>query len=76
MQDMRGKVKKRLVLLHAESGSIYENADLSTPTGEVVGRVTSFAGEMGIAMVHAPYFETGTILHAPNFSARVTPLLV
>jgi folate-binding protein YgfZ len=75
MQDMRGKVKKRLVLLHAESGSISENADLSTPAGEVVGQVTSFAGEMGIATVHAPHFETGTILHARNFSARVAPLL-
>lgn len=75
MQDMRGKVKKRLVHVRASSGNITPGADLSTSAGEVVGRVTSSDGEVGIAMVRAPHYEAGVVLQAPEFVVQVEPLL-
>lgn len=74
MQDMRGKVKKRLVLLRAESGEIESGAELTTAAGEMVGLVTSSAGNVAIASVKAAYFDNGTALFVGQVATKVEPL--
>lgn len=74
MQDMRGKVKKRLVLVRAERGEIVPGSELTTTTGEVAGRVTSAAGAVAIASVNAPHFEFGTALRAGGLVMHVEAL--
>jgi folate-binding protein YgfZ len=77
MQDARGKVKRRLVVLGVEgSGEIAGGAEVERASGERVGRVTSSAsvgtGErFALAMVGAPDCEPGTALVIGGSPARV-----
>jgi folate-binding protein YgfZ len=77
MQDARGKVKRRLVVLGLEgSGEILAGAAIERPSGEAVGRVTSSVsvpeGERyALGMVSAPDFEPGTVLAIGGSPARV-----
>ncbi len=77
MQDARGKVKRRLVVLGVEgSGEIAAGAAVERASGEKVGRVTSGvsirAGERyALAMVGSPDFEPGTPLVIDGSPARV-----
>ena len=77
MQDMRGKVKKRLVRLLGDASSpVPPGALLSADDGgEPVGRVTSSAGEVAIATVAAPFFEPGTRVRAGIQAFTVAALL-
>jgi folate-binding protein YgfZ len=74
MQDMRGKVKKRLVLLRADGAVIAGSAQVTTPSGEEVGRVTSSAGPVAIASISAPHFENETALLVDGVTVCVEPL--
>jgi folate-binding protein YgfZ len=81
MQDARGKVKRRLVVLRVESGaSVLPGAVISRPGGARVGEVTSSsdgaaAGEQfALGKVHAPDFEAGTDLEVAGLPARVVAL--
>lgn len=74
MQDMRGKVKRRLVLL--------EGAELDVEPGtpvlagdEKVGQVTSRGRERVLASLTAPHFEPGTQLSVGSRVAVVRPLV-
>jgi glycine cleavage system aminomethyltransferase T len=77
MQDARGKVKRRLVVLGVDgAGDIAAGAAIERPSGEAVGRVTSSAsaraGERyALGMVGAPDFEPGTVLAVSGSPARV-----
>lgn len=65
MQEMRGKVRRRLVFLRAaeneRNGEIPEAVDL-TLDGASVGRVVSTAGSAAFARVEAPHYAPGTEL--------------
>lgn len=60
MQDMRGKVKRRLVRVVArDGGPLTEGTEITAQDG-VVGRITSSVGKSAIATIKAPFFEPGT----------------
>ncbi len=75
MQDMRGKVKRRLVRLEL-SAPVAAGAELQASSGEgaSVGVVKSAAGGFAIASVRAPSYESGSEVVASGVSARVLPL--
>lgn len=76
MQDMRGKVKKRLVRLLSDGASISPGAELnSKEKGEVVGRVTSSAADVAIASISAPHFQPGTVVRLGAELLTVAPLV-
>lgn len=78
MQDMRGKVKRRLVRLELENrpaaaiepGTAVHAAD----GGEVVGAVKSWAGRFALASLKAPSYDPGTRVFLTELPARVRPL--
>jgi glycine cleavage system aminomethyltransferase T len=81
MQDMRGKVKRRLSLLRfAGSPSSRAGHPVHNEAGGEVGAITSMAravaGEPGfaIARLQAPNFEPGTTLTVGAVRASVAPL--
>lgn len=76
MQDMRGKVKRRLVVLEAETGhtpppaaGLFEQPDGSS--GTAVGRVTSAFGRWAIAQVATPLDAPGTVLYCAGEALSV-----
>jgi len=76
MQDARGKVKRRLVVLKATGlTEIPAGFAIKRPSGEEVGQVTSASNRAGelfaLGMVLAPYFEPGTELSIGGAEARV-----
>lgn len=77
MQDARGKVKRRLVVLRVDgSGEIAADAAVERASGERVGQVRSAAsvrpGERyALAMVGTPDFEPGTALIVGGSPAQV-----
>jgi folate-binding protein YgfZ len=78
MQDARGKVKRRLVVLRVGgSAAVPEGAAIERPNGERVGEVTSGAASgreaerFLLGKVHAPDFEPGTELVVGGLSTRV-----
>lgn len=85
MQDMRGKVKRRLVRLKldvdAETRPLAPGEPVSDPRGTEVGRVTTAAellqgGEVAaIARLKAPCFEPGTTVLLEEQRATVLKLL-
>lgn len=75
MQDMRGKVKRRLVQLRGDGGSIIPGGEITTEDGKSVGRVTSSAGKVAMASVTAPYFESQSRLFAGGLPVNVEQLL-
>jgi folate-binding protein YgfZ len=81
MQDARGKVKRRLVVLRVETrAKVPPGAAINRPGGARVGEVTSStdgaaAGEQfALGKVHAPDFEAGTDLEVAGSPARVVAL--
>lgn len=75
MQDMRGKVKRRLVRLSSSEPVDWSAAqELKNGEGQPVGQVTSGQGQAALAMVKAPDYEPGTVLSAGNRQVVVEPL--
>lgn len=85
MQDMRGKVKRRLAVLCAETGVAPSPGASLVPAvtsgnepqpaalEDVVGEIKSSAGKWAVATLKAPYFEPGTQLLGEETSLRVQP---
>lgn len=74
MQDMRGKVKRRLVRLVADQFSAQPGDPVLTDASVEVGRVTSIGRGQVIASVNAPWFEPGKELVVSQHSVRVNAL--
>jgi folate-binding Fe-S cluster repair protein YgfZ len=77
MQDMRGRVKRRLVALELDGAAPpAPGTDLESP-GEAgpVGRITSAAGDSGssvaLARVKFPFFEGNQPLSVGGRAARI-----
>lgn len=88
MQDMRGKVKRRLARLRVDEGlspagavAIVTGQRVTDPAGTEVGRVTSAAGALepgdvaAIAQLKAPFFEPGSTVFVEQQRATVLELL-
>jgi folate-binding protein YgfZ len=75
MQDMRGKVKRRLVRLRASGAVLLTSGHDVVHESAVVGRVTSSAGTVALASIQAPYFEPGTKLLVGATPVEVESLL-
>lgn len=77
MQDMRGRVKRRLVVLELEGNTPAQAASEVESPGEAgpVGRITSSAvdGEVAVALarVKFPFFEGGKALTVAGRVARI-----
>jgi len=75
MQDARGKLKRRLVVLSVQGGVPGVGSEVRTPEGEGVGELTSVAplpdGAIALGRVRAPHFEPGSRLVAAGFTAEV-----
>jgi folate-binding protein YgfZ len=76
MQDARGKVKRRLVVLKAAGlTEVPAGLTIQRPSGEEVGHVTSTSARGGelfaLGMVAAPDFEPGTEVLIGGAPARV-----
>jgi folate-binding protein YgfZ len=77
MQDMRGKVKRRVVPFELTGGEApLPGAEVATPSGESIGRVTSVvrteAGRLlGLGMLKAPHFEPGSTVRVGETGGRV-----
>lgn len=78
MQDMRGKVKRRLVRLEledAEARDVRRDSEVTgLPQGEVLGRVTSRAGKFALASLKASGAEPGARVVVGDTGATVLPL--
>ena len=76
MQDMRGRVKRRLVALElGASSGVEAGAEVTAAgSGEKVGELTSVARSgaslYGFARVRAPFFEPGTELWVSGAPSR------
>lgn len=78
MQDLRGKIKRRLVALRVENLSVADSLVGSEVTlregGEVVGRVTSAVdarpGALVFARLKAPFFDNGAALAVKGEEAQ------
>lgn len=73
MQEMRGKVKRRLVRLESE-GIVLPGQIVLDDTGQEVGKVTSASGHRALAKVKAPHYMPGTRLSLGGVSASVRAL--
>ncbi len=73
MQDMRGKVKRRLVRLEVEA-PVDRGARVMSEEGNEVGEVTSASGTWALARVKAPAFEAGARVSVNGAEARVHSL--
>ncbi len=79
MQDMRGKVKRRVACLELEGNVAPElrSAVLSGAGAQAIGHVTSAAFCRGpakvlaLAMLAAPHFEPGTLIEVPGVKGTV-----
>ncbi|MEZ4224074.1 MAG: hypothetical protein R3B13_24205 [Polyangiaceae bacterium] len=72
MQDMRGKVKRRLSILELDASAVNQGASVYQSDTEV-GRVTSVApsGQRCLAQIVAPHYEVGSLLTCCGVVARV-----
>ncbi len=72
MQDMRGKLKRRLCIVKAQGAELSPGMPVSQGSEEV-GEVRSVApkGGLCLARVSAPHFEPGTALRVAGASAQV-----
>ncbi len=73
MQEMRGKVKRRVARIEA-SGPLAVGQVISNTEGQEVGKVTSASGSRGLARIKAPAYAAGTEVRSGETSARVSPL--
>lgn len=74
MQEMRGKVKRRVARIDA-SGPLAQDQIILNSEGQEVGKVTSASGSQGLARIKAPAYAAGTEVRVGDVSARVSPLL-
>lgn len=76
MQDMRGKVKRRLVRLAFDSQGVEVSAgsEVVDEAGAAQGAIKSSALGVAIASVKAPAYEPGSALVVEGHVARVHPL--
>jgi tRNA-modifying protein YgfZ len=77
MQDMRGRVKRRIVLLAVDSESPPAAGTPVSSEGDPVGEVTSAAPDdsgraLALARVRAPFDEPGRVLAVDGRSATVS----
>jgi folate-binding protein YgfZ len=75
MQDMRGKVKRRLVRVVAKNGRQLTAGTEVSAEGQAVGRITSSVGSSGIASIKSPYFEPGSAVTAEGVELEVEHLV-
>jgi folate-binding protein YgfZ len=76
MQDLRGKLKRRLTLLEVEPGAPpAKGATVYAKDGSEAGEITSSSGGLGFALarLRAPHFEAGEGLTVAGKPARVLP---
>lgn len=78
MQDLRGKLKRRLSLLELEAGETpARGAPVYAADGSEVGEITSALGgaerSFALARLKAPYFEAGSTLTVAGRPGRVLP---
>jgi tRNA-modifying protein YgfZ len=76
MQDMRGRVKRRVVLLSLESATPPAAGSPVSSDGDSVGEITSASpanggGSVALARVRAPFDEPGRVLQVDGRSASV-----
>lgn len=76
MQDMRGKVKRRVALLELQGELAALGAEIAAPSGESVGRLTSAVASdggrwVGLAMLKAPHFEPGSAVRVGAAEGQV-----
>jgi hypothetical protein len=74
MQDLRGKLKRRLTLLELEPGAPpAKGATVYAKDGSEAGEITSSGGSRGFALarLRAPHFEAGEGLTVAGRPARV-----
>ncbi len=77
MQDMRGKVKRRVVPFELGGSELPQpGVEVSSATGESIGRVTSAvqteAGRvLALGMLKAPHFEQGSVVRVGAAEGRV-----
>ena len=76
MQDMRGRVKRRLVALEVDDGGVTVGADVrargeSEPVGRVTSSVTLGSKSFAMARLRAPFFEGTEPLEVLGTSARI-----
>ena len=76
MQDMRGKVNRRLVSLQTESSldDSLLGEPLKNEEDTVVGEVKSLFEKCAIVSVKSPHFEEGSLLKLGPTTGRVKPL--
>jgi tRNA-modifying protein YgfZ len=76
MQEMRGKVKRRVVRLAADSPSaeLQVGTPVTTEAGETIGSVTTARGPHALAMVKAPLDAEGSIVRVADARASVAAL--
>lgn len=62
MQDMRGKIKRRIARVQVEPGAAVDlvSGDEVTSDGAAIGAVTSALGGAGFVQLKAPHYEPGT----------------
>ncbi len=76
MQDMRGKVRRRLMLLAFEEGAnVTPLAEVVNNKQEVVGEVRSVAGEIALVSLRSPEFAPGTKLRVGSTPGVVQALV-
>jgi hypothetical protein len=76
MQEMRGRVKRRIVVLAIDGEPPRVGAELRSAAAGAVGELTSLArgpgdGAIALARVRADHASVGTALIAGDASARV-----
>ena len=74
MQDMRGKVKRRLVRLDGHAVGWQPQSAVHSLDGTEVGKVTTVAGNRALASVVAPWFEPQQELRVLGHPVSVSPL--
>jgi tRNA-modifying protein YgfZ len=76
MQEMRGKVKRRLVRLVAEEAGaeLRQGASLASTSGEEVGQVTTTSAARALGRVKAPLDTPGSELLCGSVRCRVLAL--
>jgi len=74
MQDMRGRVKRRLARLEGHDVPWQNGSDVVCEDQTHVGLVTTVAGGQAIASLSAPWFEPGRELYVLGRPVRVLPL--
>lgn len=73
MQEMRGKVKRRLVRLESD-GIVLPGQMVSDDAGQEIGKVTTAFGHRALARIKSPHYEPGRRVNLEGATARVHAL--